>query len=405
MLTAGLWNLSNHAEKSFALVHDMSILNNYQQASTASGRSLASLIFEATLLRLSPTKLGLSEYIDFQLYKTDIPWSSKSAFGGQRAQAAVEEMLIDDYSRFLSLDKVTMYALLSGLKLPIPEVRATYRSIRPSCTVQLHTPEQLIEFLSRSANLPIYIKRSFGSYGRGNVLIKAIDGNDVILGNGDREPVIDFCNSLDDSRTLGWILQDPLSCHQDIQALTASEKVSGLRIHTFLTKRDARITKAIFKINAGHRDSDNFEHGASGNMLAAVDIKSGTVVRAISGVGLHQKEIPRHPKTNGELVGFRIPNWDQVVALVTDAQKAFPGFICPGWDIALCADGPKILEVNAFGDIDLSQHAYRKSFFDEDFLSCLKDRGLDQLLHSSRGKGQRSKKNNRVGVKRHHWLW
>jgi hypothetical protein len=92
----------------------MKLIEYYKQAAAASGRNVLSLIWEALRLRASAKKLGLTEYIDFQLFKQDLPWKVKLAFGGQRAQAAIEEVLIDDYSRFLSLDKVTMYALLSG---------------------------------------------------------------------------------------------------------------------------------------------------------------------------------------------------------------------------------------------------------------------------------------------------
>jgi len=383
----------------------MGLIESYTRAAAISGRNIMSLIREALQLRMSAKRLGLTEYIDFQLYLSDLPWKTKLTFGGQRAQAAVEEMLIDDYSRFLSLDKITMYALLSGFGFPIPTVRATYRSIRPSHHFQLQSKEDLVHFLSIPQNLPIYFKRSFGSYGRGNAVVVACDGNRVTLGNDTTESIDQFANSLDDSRSLGWILQEPLTAHASIATLTGSQKISGLRVHTFMGKTQPRVTKIIFKLNAGLRDSDNFEHGVSGNMLASVDIGSGKIRRAISGVGLNQVEILAHPKTGIKLIGFEIPNWTDVILLVNDSQKAFPGFLCPGWDIALCDDGPKILEVNAFGDIDLSQHAYRSSFFDEDFIACLRDRGLAELLDKSSGKGTRSKLNNRVGVQKHHWQW
>lgn len=383
----------------------MRLTSAYLQAATESGRNILSLLAEAARLRISRTKLGLSEYIDFQLYKNDLPWEKKQSFGGQRAQAAAEELLIDDYSRLLSLDKVTMYALLAGLGLPIPRVRAVYRSLRPNAIPSMQTPEELARFIATPGMLPLYIKRSFGSYGRGNVLLTACEAEHVVLGNGSRERIADFCASLDDARSLGWILQEPLSPHRDIAALTGSNKISGLRVHTFLQDQSVAVTKAIFKVNAGVLDSDNFEHGASGNMLAAVDTRSGQVIRAIAGVGLGQTELQVHPRTQLPLVGFELPCWQEVVALVCDAQKAFPGFICPGWDIAICDDGPRILEVNAFGDIDLSQHAYRSSFFDEDFMSCLQSRRLDALLFAAAGRHKVSKANNRKGVRRHHWRW
>ena len=86
-------------------------------------------------------------------------------------------------------------------------------------------------------------------------------------------------------------------------------------------------------------------------------------------------------------------------------QFAFPGFICPGWDIAVCEDGPKILEVNYFGDIDLSQRAHRKGFVDDEFLALMRSRGLDGLLSRSTGERRRSPKNQRLGLRKHHWDW
>jgi len=237
------------------------------------------------------------------------------------------------------------------------------------------------------------------------VLISRIEGDNVLLGNGTTELLADFCKSLDEARTLGWIIQEALVSHSDIIAITGSTKISGLRIHTFNRPDIPEIVKAILKINLGTKDSDNFEHGTSGNMLGAVDLVTGEVFRVISGTGVKQSINPIHPVTGYSMVGFKIPFWNETLNLVKDAQAAFPGFICPGWDIALCEDGPKILEINAFGDIDLSQHAYRSGFLDHHFLSLLEGRGLQKLLYAGPGKGLRSASNGRLGVRRHHWPW
>jgi hypothetical protein len=211
----------------------MRLFDHYVQAAGVSGRSLASLMTEALKLRLSHTRLGFSEYIDFQLYRDDLTFAEKSQFGGQRTQQVLEDILIDDYSRFLSLDKISMYALMRGHGLPIPTVRASYRAMRPAHLPSLQTPRELENYLRAPDNLPVYIKRAFGAYGRGNTLVQRLEGDLVVLGNGNLEPVASFCQSLDGERALGWVLQDPLSAHADIRELTQSDKISGLRIHTF----------------------------------------------------------------------------------------------------------------------------------------------------------------------------
>lgn len=383
----------------------MNLIENYKKAALETNRPLFSLITEAIRLRKSSTRLGFTEYIDFQLYKNDLSYAEKQCFAGQRTQSIIEDILIDDLSMFLSLDKITMYMLMSGFNIPIPSIKATYRSSRPASLPQLVSNDDLIRFLSKPSNLPVYIKRAFGSYGRGNVLVTECDGKHVLLGNGRHELMSDFCKSLDSVQTLGWILQEPLLPHPDIAKMTGTTKISGIRIHTFLTDKKSHVLKAILKINAGVRDSDNFEHGASGNMLAAVDVKSGAVIRAISGTGLEQKEIPIHPTTGFNLNGFVVPFWKEIVDLVSDAHLAFPGYICPGWDIAICKDGPKVLEINAFGDADLSQHAYQKGFLDSHFLSLMRELGLADLLKIPANANVKSKTNNRMGIRKHHWKW
>lgn len=352
-------------------------------AAAESRRSVMSLLREALRLRRSMGQIGVSEYIDFRLYLEDLTFEQKAAFGGWRAQAVLEEVLVDENSRFLSLDKITMYTLLQGYGLPIPALRAVYRSRRPQGIVNLASAEVLANYLAVPGNLPVYIKPSHGSYGRGNILAREVREGELILGDGSALNLGEFCRSLGDGKTLGWILQEPLSPHAGIAAL-CGDKISGLRIHTFLAPDGPRVLKAIFKINIGGEDSDNFRHGASGNMLAAVDDGTGEITRVVSGVGPNQASNLVHPRTGKALLGFRLPHWEEIKSLVCEAHLAFPGYLCPGWDVAICNNGPKILEVNFFGDMDLSQHAYRRGFLDADFMRLLKACGLEDCLTRTR---------------------
>jgi hypothetical protein len=382
----------------------ISWLSKLKLASVQSGRSVPTLALEMVHLYRATARLGFSEYFDFQLYLNDLSLSHKEQFAGWRMQSILEETLIDDYARFLSLDKITMYSLLKSFGLAIPELRAVYKSHRPSAMTQLHSEQELADYLSLPGNTPVYLKPSLGSYGRGNTLISQAVGNQLTLGDGKQIQIVEFCKSLDDRHGLGWVLQQPLSAHPLI-AQKCGPKISGVRIHTFLGTHGVVTTKAVWKINVGRDDSDNFQHGASGNMLAAVDMATGRVSRIISGTGSKQIENPAHPVTGAQLLGFQVPWWPEIKALACDAQLAFPGFICPGWDIAVCEDGPKILEVNYFGDIDLSQHAHRQGFLDEPFMAQLRARGLDGLLRGGSEQSNRSTKNERLGRRKHHWPW
>ena len=355
-------------------------------------------------LRYSIGRIGISEYCDFLLYENDLSFGEKKAFCGYRAQSVLEEILVDDRSKILSLDKVTMYLLLKGYGFPIPELRAVYASGRRSGPFRcIDSVEALCNYLKEPNILPVYVKPSFSSYGRGNTLVHSIIDNTLELGGGSRVILEDFCTSLETSVAFGWIFQEPLHSHSAIANLCGT-KISGVRVHTFLSKTGPRITHAIWKINAGKKDSDNFHHGASGNMLAEIDIETGTVMRVVTGVGPAQIINPPHPVTGKELRGFRIPHWKTVSTMVLDASTAFKGYPCPGWDIAICEDGPKILEVNYFGDVDLSQYSHKRGFADSEFVGLMRELGLYHLMYGGSRDWQRSR-SSRFGRRRAHWRW
>lgn len=374
------------------------------KASKQSKRAVLTLLFEMTLLRLTGARIGFSEYFQFRLYETDIQFDEKKRFVGYAMQAILEEILVDDYARFLSLDKVTMYTLLEGYRIPIPEVRAVYKSNRPNELVQINSRSALTEYLKLPESTPVYLKPSYGGFGRGNTLILDSDGQRLTLGDGKTIAIDKFCDSLDDRGGLGWILQEPLTPHSSIKSICGA-KISGIRLHTFLSKEGAVVTNAIWKINAGKGDVDNFQHGASGNMLATIDLDSGIVLRVVAGTGLEQRVNPFHPATGAKLVGFCMPYWQEIKFLVCNAHLAFPSFICPGWDIAVCEDGPKLLEVNVFGDLDLSQHSLRLGFLSERFMALMADRDLADLVSFSTENRKISPLNHRIGQRKHHWKW
>ncbi|NEO89121.1 MAG: hypothetical protein F6K56_02145 [Moorea sp. SIO3G5] len=387
-------------------------LNSFLKAANVSQRPILEIALEALRLRFSYPYLDLSEYLDFKLYLNDLTFSEKAAFCGHRMQSTLIEIVVDEYSKFMAIDKVTMYFLFRASGFPTPEIHAIYRSRRPSVLLNIATPQDLEDYLRKPGSLPIYFKRSSGSYGHGNTLADHLNGDMLHLGTGSSEPLRDFCCSLDDGGTLGWILQEPLTAHSEIAEISGTEKISSIRIHTILLDSGPQIMKAIFKVNVGNLDCDNFDHGKTGNLLGAVDIKTGKIFRIISGTGLDQIENPLHPKTGRNLIGFELPYWNKVVELVLEAHLAFPGYLCPGWDVAICETGPTILELNYFGDLKLSQHAYRRGFIDPEFMNFLQIWKINKMLYMTPKRRRKllassgaSLIKGHVGIKRHHWQW
>jgi hypothetical protein len=399
-------------------LHD--ILHDLRRASALTHRSRSALLAEMMQLRLGRGRLGASEYFAFRLYEREREGIDKQAFGGYRMLQVLADILIDDRSMIFVQDKVSTYAVLTALGFPIPRIHAVYGSGRRVGPFRcIETQDDLLAHLKAPGSLPVYLKPAWGSYGRGNTVVTGYRDATLTLGDGSTAEAKSFCTGLDSAtfslksqpgtvrqqrRPFGWILQEVLGAHREIAAVCGG-KISGVRVHTFLSPRGPRIHRAIWKINVGTRDSDNFHHGASGNMLAALNVEDGRAVRVVSGIGLQQKENPVHPVTGKPLLGFRLPQWDTIREVVLDASTNFPGLLCQGWDVAVCDDGPRLLEVNPIGDMDLSQHSHARGFLDEQFLMLMRELGLEELLYGGRAIWHRSPKTGRWGRRKLHWAW
>lgn len=358
-----------------------SMVEDVFEAARESGRNPGAIFLEMLELRFGIGQLGFSEYFDYELYKTDLSKAEKRAFGGWRGQGILEKMLVDVYSEFMTIDKVTMYAIFAGYGFPFPKILATYGNQRPMHgALRLNNPDELIQYLQEPGRLPVYIKPSSSSFGRGNVLVDRWEDGKFVLGNKDLLDPKAMVAHLDDRRGLGWVLQQPLKAHPAVAELCGTDKISGLRIHSFLGSKGPTLIRAVWRVNGGNNDDDHFKFGTSGNLIAELDIESGSVKRVVTGFRKTRAQVANHPVTGRSLTGFVIPFWQEIKTLVCDAHLAFPGYLCPGWDIAICEDGPSILEVNSFGDIDTSQHAGRVGFIDDRFLSLLRDRNLTHGL-------------------------
>ncbi len=376
----------------------------FLQASTASGRPAHSLLAEWLRLRFRRGRIGFSEYLDFRLFRADLDLESKTAFGGRRAQQALEELLVDAYSRILTLDKVTAHLFLSGLGLPVPRLFAVFgNERRPGPFEALADERELSRFFSTLETARLYVKPAFGVKGKGNFSIVESDSAGVRTLRGDRLSFAELARRLSACSPFGWMLQENLAAHPTV-AERCGVQVSGLRLNVFLGSGEPRILRATWKVNVGG-DTDNFDSGRSGNLVAAVDANTGIVTRVIAGLGLAQREVDVHPVTGRELVGMRLPLWGETLQLVERAARAIPGFICQGWDIALCDRGPVVLEINDFGDLDLVQAAHDTGFLDDRFMQMLRDARLEALFAGPAKRHMRDRRNGRLGRRASHWRW
>lgn len=160
-----------------------------------------------------------------------------------------------------------------------------------------------------------------------------------------------------------WIVQPLIGVHPELLRVTSPNALSTIRVVTCLVNNEPRICYAILRIPVGQNVTDNFTHGESGNILATVDLKSGTLGGAVGSSDRNWPRIvdfARHPDTQQPIEGFVIPHWDQAREILLRAHHSLPKLKTLGWDLAITNSGPVIVEANGTYDVDIIQVAYRK---------------------------------------------
>ncbi|MEO0499452.1 MAG: sugar-transfer associated ATP-grasp domain-containing protein [Pseudomonadota bacterium] len=165
----------------------------------------------------------------------------------------------------------------------------------------------------------------------------------------------DFAALLDDAKVAATpaLFQARLYDHPDLMAASGRRSLQSLRIATYRGEgQPARLLFGYLKMVAGDNVIDNFQKGMTGNFVAVPDQDSGQIIvgrrRRPGSVGII--DIERHPETGQPLKDIRIPLWREAIATCAAAHELMPGLDAIGWDIAVTADGPSILEANAWFD-------------------------------------------------------
>ena len=130
--------------------------------------------------------------------------------------------------------------------------------------------------------------------------------------------------------------------HPALQALSPSG-VNTVRVFTLRDEQDAyRVLGCRLRISV---DSpvDNL---AAGNLAAPVDEETGIV----SGPGVYS-DITRepetvHPVTGISIEGLQVPFWQETLEMVEKASHLHPQNRSIGWDVAITAEGPRLIEGN-----------------------------------------------------------
>jgi len=315
-------------------------------------------------------RIGPGDYYSYRLFERSLSFAEKKRFIGWKAEPLLDA-LNDRSWQCMGLDKVLMYSLFEREGFRIPRTRAIYlpghgRPFHPATA--LTTPEALRSWLRVPGNYPFFSKPSASGFGRDAYLADRYDPKDdcVVVRHGERIKVEAFETQVRDIEKLGYLFQVPVE-HDARLVGCLGEIVSSLRMMILIDEAEGPLLHRCFwKLPTGRNTHDNYNNGATGNLAAAIDHRTGRITRAINGTGLGVVDVSHHPDSGVELHTLAVPDWERVLDFTLRAALMLPKLRFQQWDIALSSEGPMILEVNLFGTGggDLTQLLYRKGLLD-----------------------------------------
>ena len=155
------------------------------------------------------------------------------------------------------------------------------------------------------------------------------------------------------SREAPLLLQECLVNHPAL-APVATEVLCTARLITARPPDgEPSLVGTCFRTGAGDGSTDNFSQGGIAVAVDAATGRLGTAVRALSAVIVDP--IERHPVSGAAFAGVVLPDWDRAVALARRAHAALPRIGFVGWDVALTARGPVLVEGNLSPGTRLAQ--------------------------------------------------
>lgn len=193
------------------------------------------------------------------------------------------------------------------------------------------------EYLKRDYLNPNFSKEELNKFliGKKNIIVKPINGiggNGITIVNSNQKDIYEKYNN--------YLLEEIIVQHKKLSELY-DKSVNSLRIFTFYDGKKAYFIQAILKIG-NNGITDNF---SINGMYCFLD-NNGTVITPA--IDKNDNIYGIHPISKKQLLGFKVPLFEDAINLTLNAAKKIPQIKYIGWDVAICEDGPCIIEGNSY---------------------------------------------------------
>ncbi len=147
-----------------------------------------------------------------------------------------------------------------------------------------------------------------------------------------------------------YILEEPVVQHPDMSF--GNKSVNTIRVYTVFDKEKDKAFCIATTLRAGVGDAI-VDNSHSGGLSYEIDIETGRVDSRAWGHSNGGGII--HPGTHICMLGREIPYWNEVITLCETAAAMVPEVRFIGWDVAVTATGPVLIEGNHDPDLDIME--------------------------------------------------
>jgi hypothetical protein len=167
-----------------------------------------------------------------------------------------------------------------------------------------------------------------------------------------------------ESRDMPRFIQPRIVNHPALEDLS-NGALATVRALTCLDEQGRpELIGAVMRMAAGENHVVDNLH--AGGIAAGIDLATGELGPASNlGADVRLGWIERHPNSGAAIRGFHLPCWDQLRPFAEHAHGGFSDRVLIGWDIALTADGPVLVEANGAPDLDIMQRPFRRGLMRE----------------------------------------
>jgi hypothetical protein len=157
----------------------------------------------------------------------------------------------------------------------------------------------------------------------------------------------------------GWMLVPLLHTHPELADLTGDSLLT-FRALTCLDERMRPVLTNLY-LRSITKIEPRWDVGRLEEYGAPVDLETGVLGQMTGDKPECLSEFfDHHPVTGARVTGRVVPRWQELAQLAVRAHATLPGRVFIGWDIAMTAEGPKILEGNSFADPMFPQRVFRQ---------------------------------------------